>query len=388
MGTPVTSLELRECLEQMARMFNTKLEDVASSSRVAMSRSEPLRVQKIELPANDIKLEGTKNYLSWSRRATLLLQTKGLQKYVQKDCTEPADKESDEWRTWNATNSVMVAWLLISMDTSVSGQLETLRSAVDVWKTVETMYSGAGSVMRTMETEEKIDATVQGEKTVQQYASELKHLWADLDHYSPLSLECPADILKGKQYLEQRRTFRFLKGLNSQFEQRRSVMCHMSALPPLDEVIASMEEEEIRQKVMSVGSTTTTVERSALAVPGASTTDMRDCYICGKKGHLSWSCPLSRDSPFRDAGRGRTGRGRGAQRGGRNWRGGRGRTGSRGAANLAVAEDTQHVEALADAEYSELEELRRFKLQVESFKAKGLSTQEPADATSLFGNFA
>ena len=56
--------------------------------------------------------------------------------------------------------------------------------------------------MRTMETEEKIDATVQGEKMVQQYASELKRLWADLDYYSPLSLECLADVLKGKKYLE------------------------------------------------------------------------------------------------------------------------------------------------------------------------------------------
>src|SRR5436190_18545136 len=137
-------------------------------------------------------------------------------------------------------------------DPAISGQLETLHGAADVWSTLKTMYSGAGSVMRTMETEEKIDAIVQGKKTVQQYASELKRLWADLDHYSPLSLECPADILKGKRYLEQRRTFRFLKGLNPQFESRRSVMCHMSSLPPLDEVIAAMEEEEIRQKVMPV----------------------------------------------------------------------------------------------------------------------------------------
>src|SRR3954471_11346447 len=208
----------------------------------------------------------------------LLLHTKGLQKYVQKGCTEPADKESDEWRTWNATNSVVVAWLLISMDTSVSGQLETLRSAVDVWKTVETMYSGAGSVMRTMETEEKIDATVQAEKTVQQYAAELKRLWADLDHYSPLSLECPADVLKGKKYLEQRRIFRFLKGLNSQFEHRRAFMCHLTALPPLDEVIAAMEEEEIRQKVMTVGASPTA--RPAMAVSDTPIVDNREYYNC------------------------------------------------------------------------------------------------------------
>jgi hypothetical protein len=30
-------------------------------------------IQRIELMANDIKLEGVKNYLSWSRRALLIL---------------------------------------------------------------------------------------------------------------------------------------------------------------------------------------------------------------------------------------------------------------------------------------------------------------------------
>src|SRR4051812_35869224 len=96
-----------------------------------------------------------------------------------------------------------------------------------------------------------------GEKTVQQYASELKRFWADFDHYSPLSLEHHVDILIGKKYLEQRRIFRFPKGLNSQFEHRRASVCHLTALPPLDEVIAVMEEEKIRQKVMTVGASPT-----------------------------------------------------------------------------------------------------------------------------------
>src|SRR4051812_19230925 len=104
-----------------------------------------------------------------------------------------------------------------------------------------------------------------GGEMAQQYASELKCLWADLDHYSPLALEHPADILIGKKYLEQRRIFWFLKGLNSQFEHRRTSMCHLTVLSPLDEVMAAMEEDEIRQKVMAVG--TPSAARSAMAVP-------------------------------------------------------------------------------------------------------------------------
>lgn len=55
---------------------------------------------------------------------------------------------------------VVIAWLLTFMDTSASGQLETLCSITDVRMTLETMYSSTESVMKTMETEDMIDAYV------------------------------------------------------------------------------------------------------------------------------------------------------------------------------------------------------------------------------------
>lgn len=109
-----------------------------------------------------------------------------------------------------------------------------------------------------------------------------------LDHYSSLSLECPTDTLKENRYLCQRRVFRSLKGLNHflkelnpQFERRRGVMCHLPALPSLDEVVASMEREEIRQEVMFIG--TSSAARSALAIPNAPIAENRDCYTCGRR---------------------------------------------------------------------------------------------------------
>lgn len=146
--------------------------------------------------------------------------------------------------------------------------------------------------MMIMEVEEKIDATTQGEKTVLQYAAELRLLWVDLDHYDPLSLQDPVDVLLGKQYLERRQVVRFLKGLNSQFEARSTAMCHLPSLPSLDEAVASMEQEKIRQKVMK--EETSPVVRSALVVPSTSISDNRECYNCEKKGHLSYNCYQSR----------------------------------------------------------------------------------------------
>jgi hypothetical protein len=54
-------------------------------------------VFKLDLMPNEVRLNGVSIYLSWSRRALLILKTKGL----------PADKESLEWKKWSVSNSLV-----------------------------------------------------------------------------------------------------------------------------------------------------------------------------------------------------------------------------------------------------------------------------------------
>jgi hypothetical protein len=120
---------IQQVLEKLAQLITAKAGD-ASSGNAIMPRTEP--TQKIELMPNDIKLEGIKNYLSWSRRALLILKTKGLENIVEEESTEPADKTSAEWRTWSTTNSLVVAWLLNSLSPSIAATVETISSAAEV----------------------------------------------------------------------------------------------------------------------------------------------------------------------------------------------------------------------------------------------------------------
>jgi hypothetical protein len=50
----------------------------------------------LELVSNDVKLEGSKNYLSWSRRVRVLLGGKQVEHYLEENCVEPVDKLSTE----------------------------------------------------------------------------------------------------------------------------------------------------------------------------------------------------------------------------------------------------------------------------------------------------
>ena len=293
---------------------------------------------KLELVPNDVKLEGSKNYLSWSRRVRVLLGGKGVEYYLEETCVEPIDKLGAEWRIWHATNSVIVAWLLASMSPTVSKRVEAMRTASQIWKTLSNIYSRKGNVMVMMEIQSKADAVKQMGRSVEQYASELQHLWGELDHYAPLQMVCPQDAQMVHKWVEDRRVTHFLKNLDPEFESRRAAFCHQESLPTMDEAVSAMINEESRLRVM----TTNDPVKSAFTA-----TDDRNCYNCGEKGQLSYNCSHPRGSGERGGGtRGATRSTYGRDRGGygRGHGGharGRGRGGPR--VNVAVTEDTPSI---------------------------------------------
>jgi hypothetical protein len=172
--------------------------DEAPSSQEIIVHGE--QAQKIELMPNDVKLEGVKNYLAWSRSALRLLKANGLKGYVNGDLVEPKDKLSAEWKDWEVTNSLVVAWMLSSMVPAIASTVDTIISAVEMLKAIEQMYSGVGNVTLMVETEDRLHNIKQGERSVAEFVQELHCLWAHADHYDPIELphlECVVYVKKG-----------------------------------------------------------------------------------------------------------------------------------------------------------------------------------------------
>jgi len=113
---------------------------------------------KLELIPNEMKLEGSKNYLSWSRRVQVILGGKVVENYLREDCVEPANKLSPEWRIWHTSNLTIVAWLLASISPLVSKVVEAMHTVAQIWKTLSNRYSKQVNVMVMMEIQNKADA--------------------------------------------------------------------------------------------------------------------------------------------------------------------------------------------------------------------------------------
>ena len=168
----------------------------------------------------DIKLEDINNYLAWSRSALLLLKAKKLEGFVNGEIAELKNKASEKWKSWDATNSLVAAWLLNSMSPTIVGPVYTIATASGIWEVVSKMFPGSGNVMLLAETDDRIYHLKQGELPLMDYVAELKRLSADLGHYDPIQLPHPDCVAWVKKWLEKKRALQFLRGLNSKFEGR------------------------------------------------------------------------------------------------------------------------------------------------------------------------
>lgn len=95
---------------------------------------------------------------------------------------------------------------------------------------------------------------------------------------------------KRGEHSTQRMTMHFLSRLNPAFDQRRRVFLAQKKIPPLEEAIMIMIQEESRKRLHSEASGLQGM-RSALAASNSCITwvqvETRKCYNCDEMGHLS-----------------------------------------------------------------------------------------------------
>lgn len=207
---------------------------------------------------------------------------------------EPAPEDST-YPTWDAENSMVMTRLVNSMEEDISSNYMCYYSAKELWDNVNQMYSDLGNQSQVYELMLKLGEIHQGENSVTKYFNSLKRLWQDLDLFNDYEWKSLEDCNHYKKTVEVNCIFKFLIGLNVEFDEVRGRIIGRQPLPSIGEVFSEVRREESHRLFMlGKKNSDSTVENSALAVGinASRTTSKRPdekphvwCDHCNKPRH-------------------------------------------------------------------------------------------------------
>ena len=112
------------------------------------------------------------------------------------------------------------------------------------------MYSDLENQSRIFQLILKIGDLHQGEDTVTKYFNSLKRIWQDLDLFNTYEWKSAEDFQHHKKTVEDNRIFKFLAGLNVEFDEVRGRIIGRQPLPLIGEVFSEVRREVSRRNVM------------------------------------------------------------------------------------------------------------------------------------------
>nr|KYP62484.1 hypothetical protein KK1_017020 [Cajanus cajan] len=154
------------------------------------------------------------------------------------------------YSNWDAENSIVMAWLINSMELKIGRTYLFCKTAHEIWTTVQEMYSDLQNSAQCFEIRSALRNTQQGNKSVTEYFNMLVELWQEMDLFYTVSWKCSEDKLLYDQMLEKERVFDFLQGLTKELDEVRGRILGLKPLPTLKEAFAMVRREESRRKVM------------------------------------------------------------------------------------------------------------------------------------------
>lgn len=194
----------------------------------------------------------------------MYISRQGKISYITGDKKEPA-VDNPTHSVWDAENSVVMTWLVNSMDEDISSNYMCYPTAKELWDNVNQMYSDVSNQSQVFELTLKLGEIRQGDDYVTKYFHSLKRLWQDLDLFNTYEWKSTEDCNHHKKMVEDGCIYKFLAGLNIEFDEVQGRIIGRSPLPPIGEVFAEVRREESRRSVMLSKKTAgESIENSAL----------------------------------------------------------------------------------------------------------------------------
>ncbi|GAV88542.1 UBN2_3 domain-containing protein [Cephalotus follicularis] len=161
-----------------------------------------------------------------------------------------------------------------------------LTTSAEIWKTLKTKYSQKGNYLKIFRLKKKIQKLEQGTMTMDTYFAELNTLWQELDVYEDLYEGFDAATVTKLQT----KSYKFLMGLNSEFDVVVQTTLQKEPFPSLEEAFSAVNQESGQKDEKQSPIIKRSVLVSSNVAPRNYERPIAKCDHCGKLYHTKETC--------------------------------------------------------------------------------------------------
>ncbi|GAU48759.1 hypothetical protein TSUD_281100 [Trifolium subterraneum] len=237
--------------------------ELGSDGKKSAERPEVVRKtpSPYDLNSNDnpgsiipqVQLRG-ENYDEWAKTMRTSLRARRKWGFVEGTIKKP-EESSPEMEDWWTVQSMVVSWILNTIETSLRSTISYMENAKELWDDIKERLSVANGP-RIQQLKSELAECKQEGMSMANYYGKLKALWDELGNYQQIPTctceGCKCNIkAKLVKQREEEKVHQFLMGLDDVlYGTTRSSLLATDPLPPLNRVYATLVQEE-RVKAVS-----------------------------------------------------------------------------------------------------------------------------------------
>jgi len=188
------------------------------------------------------------NYIQWKRYCEVSLCAKNKMPFVNGDFEKPA-ADSPLFPLWERCNSMVISWLLHSVDKDIAASILYIPTVAQIWKDLSQRFSFSQGT-KIYHLQKEMSNLSQDNRSVSAYFTKCKQLW---DEYVALVAPCSCDSTgSAMRLIERQQLMQFLMGLNDCYQTVRSNIFMLNPLPSVSQASSMVLQEEHQREIQSL----------------------------------------------------------------------------------------------------------------------------------------
>ncbi|XP_014524079.1 uncharacterized protein LOC106780317 [Vigna radiata var. radiata] len=195
------------------------------------------------------------NYTSWSRNMRRALLSKNKLKFIDGGIKKP-QRDDPFFDFWERSNMMVLSWIIKTLSPQIAESVIYVEDAQELWEELKERFS-KGDHFKFSDLLQEIHSIKQGERSVNQYFTDLKILWEELEFLRPIpycSCKIPysCDLSRiSHKYRDMEHVICFLKGLNESYNTVKTQILLMEPLPSINRVFSLIIQQERHDPILT-----------------------------------------------------------------------------------------------------------------------------------------